>query len=99
MGVPVVTLAGNTHAGRVGTSLLGQLGLPNLVGRDVSEYTDIAAALAGPGAAERRMQWRTALRGVMRASPLCAPELFVPKLEAAFAAMAATRRREIAASA
>ncbi len=46
MGVPVVTLEGNTHAGRVGVSLLGHAGIPELVARSPAEYVRIATALA-----------------------------------------------------
>jgi predicted O-linked N-acetylglucosamine transferase (SPINDLY family) len=47
MGVPVVTLAGRTHAGRVGMSLLGAAGLGDLVARDAGEYVRIAAGTGG----------------------------------------------------
>ncbi|MEI6560438.1 MAG: tetratricopeptide repeat protein, partial [Rhodospirillaceae bacterium] len=46
MGVPVVTLLGDRHAGRVGASLLGRLGLDELIGRDRDHYQEIAVALA-----------------------------------------------------
>ena len=40
MGVPVVTLRGGRHAGRVGASLLSQIGLPNLIANSVEEYVE-----------------------------------------------------------
>ncbi|MBL8991459.1 MAG: glycosyltransferase [Phycisphaerae bacterium] len=46
MGVPVVTMAGATHAGRVGLSLLGAAGLARLAATDATGYAAIAAGLA-----------------------------------------------------
>ena len=45
-GVPVVTLAGSTTAGRVGASLLGQLGMGDWVADDQEKYVDRAVAAA-----------------------------------------------------
>ena len=47
MGVPVIALSGNTHASRVGLSLLTNLGLQELVAGTFEEYISIAAGLAG----------------------------------------------------
>ncbi len=47
MGVPVVTLEGTGHAGRVGTSLLRACGLGELVTQGVDAYVGLAVALAG----------------------------------------------------
>lgn len=44
-GVPVLTVAGNTFASRVGASLVTAAGLPELVARDAAEYRDIAIRL------------------------------------------------------
>ena len=46
MGIPVVTLRGDRHAGRVGASLLTQIGLTDLIANSVEEYLEIAVALA-----------------------------------------------------
>jgi len=46
MGVPVVTLAGETHAGRVGASLLTHAGLAELVAASMDDYARIATDLA-----------------------------------------------------
>jgi len=46
MGVPVVTLSGNLHAGRVGASLLHQCGLDDWVAQTPEEYASLALAVA-----------------------------------------------------
>jgi predicted O-linked N-acetylglucosamine transferase (SPINDLY family) len=51
MGVPVVTLAGDRHAGRVGRSLLHAAGLPEWVAHDEADYLRIATRLATDPAA------------------------------------------------
>src|SRR5258706_12958924 len=45
-GVPVVTLTGSSFAGRVGTSLLSALGLPELIADTPAAYESIALGLA-----------------------------------------------------
>jgi protein O-GlcNAc transferase len=69
MGVPVVTLAGRSHASRVGPSLLNAVGLADLVASSVPEYIEKAAALASEPARLARI--RESLRATMAASPLC----------------------------
>lgn len=69
MGVPVVTLAGDWHAARVGCSLLAAVGLPDLVAQTPEQFAAVAAALAAD--APRRAALRTGLRSTMAASPLC----------------------------
>jgi protein O-GlcNAc transferase len=85
MGVPVVTLRGDRHAGRVGASLLTQIGLTDLIASSIDEYVEIAAALVdNPG---RLDELRRALRPLMAASPLCDEGAFARKMEAAFRTM------------
>lgn len=45
-GLPVLTCTGNTFAGRVGTSLLRALDLPELITTSLAEYEEMAVALA-----------------------------------------------------
>ena len=68
MGVPVVTLAGDRHASRVGLSLLTAAGHPEWVASDWDGYAGIAQALAGD--AVRRAELRLRLRADLRAGPL-----------------------------
>jgi len=49
MGVPVVTWAGRTHAGRMGLSILAAAGLPELIGSNEEDYLKIAWWLARNG--------------------------------------------------
>jgi predicted O-linked N-acetylglucosamine transferase (SPINDLY family) len=46
MGVPMVTLAGEHHAGRVGLSLLTNIELPQLIAKEPAEYVDAAVKLS-----------------------------------------------------
>jgi protein O-GlcNAc transferase len=85
MGVPVVTLNGDRHAGRVGASLLGQVGLPDFIANSVEEYVEIALALAGnPG---RLHDLRRSLRPRLAASSLYDGYAFARKIEVAYRAM------------
>jgi protein O-GlcNAc transferase len=69
MGVPVVTLAGDRFVGRVGASLLHQVGLDDLVALDAEAYVATASALARDRT--RLATLRQALRPRLRLSPLC----------------------------
>ena len=75
MGVPVVTLRGDRHAGRVGASLLTQIGLTDLIANSVEEYVEIAAALArNPARLERPALVAAPARGgvaVVRFAGIC----------------------------
>jgi predicted O-linked N-acetylglucosamine transferase (SPINDLY family) len=85
MGVPVITLAGNSHVSRVGVSLLSTLQLENLIAHSEQEYLDIAVQLAQDR--ERITLFRETIRHWMSASPLCDSEAFAYKVEAAYRQM------------
>jgi predicted O-linked N-acetylglucosamine transferase (SPINDLY family) len=85
MGVPVVCLAGNRHAGRVGVSLLTQLGLTDLIADNLDGYVRIAVGLANDPV--RLAELRRTLRQRMSASPLCDAKRFARDMEAAFRTM------------
>lgn len=85
MGVPVVSLAGDCHAGRVGVSLLSQIGLHDLIASNAEEYVSLAVALAADSA--RISSLRSTLRERMRASSLCDAPAFARKIEAAYRRM------------
>lgn len=69
MGVPVITLAGDRHAARVGASLLTQVGLSELVAYSPLEYVQLAVKLATNQ--KQLVQWRTKLRDQLQRSVLC----------------------------
>jgi len=86
MGVPFVTLAGGTHASRVGVSLLTRMGLEPLIARTEEEYVDLAVRLAAdPGGLA---ELRAGMRARMLASPLMDGAGFTRDLEAAYLRMA-----------
>jgi predicted O-linked N-acetylglucosamine transferase (SPINDLY family) len=82
MGVPVVTLAGLTSAGRMGASILGALALQDLVAATTEEYIQIATDLGGRP--ERVKELRSGLRPQMARSPLTDGDGFARHLEAAY---------------
>jgi predicted O-linked N-acetylglucosamine transferase (SPINDLY family) len=85
MGVPVVTLAGQTHVSRVGASLLTNIGLPKLIAKSPDEYVEIAAALAGD--LVKLSSLRSGMRKRVAASPLFDGATFTANLETAYRQM------------
>ena len=85
LGVPVITLAGNTHASRVGASLLSNIGVPELIAYTRDEYIDIASSLARDGS--RLNLYRRDLRNIMKNSPLTDAVKFTANLERLFRQM------------
>jgi predicted O-linked N-acetylglucosamine transferase (SPINDLY family) len=83
-GLPVVTVAGNALAGRVGASLLTAVGLPDLVAPDVAAYEALALRLASEPQALADCKKRLEQR---HTTPLFATERYVRQLEAAYAGM------------
>jgi predicted O-linked N-acetylglucosamine transferase (SPINDLY family) len=85
MGVPVVTLIGDRHSGRVGFDLLTRIGLERFAAPDVDSYVRLAAEAAKDLAALSVL--RPNLREQMRTSPLCDERRFVREFEAALREM------------
>jgi len=85
MGVPVVTLAGQTHVARVTASQLTHLGRPEWIAYSENDYIEKCIELAAdlPGLAGTR----AAQREHMRLSPLCDAPCFTAQLEAAYREM------------
>jgi predicted O-linked N-acetylglucosamine transferase (SPINDLY family) len=82
MGVPVVTLAGDRHSGRVGASILQCVDLDELVAASVDGYIMKAVSLAREP--ERLQELRAAMRQRLQSSPLLDDRLFTGQLEKAY---------------
>lgn len=82
MGVPVITLAGDRHAGRVGASIITQLKMTELIADGPDDYIRIAVDLANNTAHLSDM--RNSLRSRMAASPLCDAKAFAKDVEEAY---------------
>ncbi len=82
MGVPVVTLAGERHAGRVGASILNRVGLAELVAESPKAYVEIALGLANR--IEELSRLRRALRERVKESPLSDASAFARTVEDAY---------------
>ncbi|APR81846.1 TPR domain protein [Minicystis rosea] len=85
MGVPVITLVGESHVSRVGLSLLTAVGLADLATRSPDEYLAVAVQLATDRA--RRLDLRRTLRDRFQASPLGSASQFTRALESAYRTM------------
>jgi len=91
MGVPVVTLAGNTHVSRVGVSLLHSVGLDDLIAENPSDYIARAVSLANQP--QRLVELREELRLMMARSPLMDAEGVTREVEAAYMTMLSEKER------
>ena len=85
MGVPVIALAGDRHAGRVGVSILHSMGLEELIAASPDEYRRLANDLARDR--DRLAAYRDTLRTRMRNAPLTDAAGFARDIEAAFRTM------------
>jgi protein O-GlcNAc transferase len=80
MGVPFVTLAGDSHAARIGRAILLALGLEDMVGGDRKDY--VARARNTVADLDRLSRLRLDLRRRLIESGLCDGTRFVRKFEA-----------------
>ena len=82
MGVPIVTLLGGRHAGRMTASVLTSLGLTDLIADSPAHYLDLATRWAADPA--RLAHLRSTLRTRMRSSRLCDGRQWTRSLEVAY---------------
>lgn len=82
MGVPVISLAGQYHAGRVGMSLLSAAGYAEWTGATEAEFIRIAGELSEDMA--RLSELRASMRDHLSASLLCNADSFMENLEAIY---------------
>jgi protein O-GlcNAc transferase len=85
MGVPVVSLAGETAVSRAGLSILSNIGLPQLVVTTPRQYIEIALGLAAD--VPRLRELRSTMRQRMQSSPLMDARQFARDVEAAYRMM------------
>ncbi len=85
MGVPVISLAGRTHASRVGVSLLTHARKSEWIAKDQDEYVALASGLAADS--ESRKQIRHTLREQLQSSPLMDETAFASSMERAYRKM------------
>ncbi|MFQ5995187.1 MAG: tetratricopeptide repeat protein [Acidiferrobacterales bacterium] len=85
MGVPVVTLAGERHAGRMAASVLSVVGLHELITSKPDEYVACAVSLAQGRAALGRL--RSELREKVKQSPLIDAHAFTRHAETVYREM------------
>lgn len=85
MGVPVVTLSGERHVGRVGVSLLSRAGFGGWIAESPEHYVQIAARLAGDP--HRLAEQRAAQRSIVARSPLTQAPRLTGELELAYREM------------
>ena len=82
MGVPVVTMPGDTIASRGSLSILSNLGLTELAAKDKSDYVALAVALACD--LPRLGEMRASLRGRLERSVLMDANRFARQAESAY---------------
>ena len=85
LGVPVITLAGDTFVGRAGVSLLSNCGLSQLIAASTEEYVALAAELAGDPA--RLAAMRKTLQQTLPGSALLDGQAFARAMEAQYRAI------------
>src|SRR5262249_29071245 len=93
LGVPVVTLAGRSHASRVSAAILRRMGLDALVAKTPAGYARIATRLAAD--LDRLGCYRATLRDRFVAAGLTDGRALAAEMEAAYAqwVAAATARQ------
>jgi predicted O-linked N-acetylglucosamine transferase (SPINDLY family) len=85
MGVPLITKAGDQFFARLGTTILGHAGLPELIAQTPDEYVDLAVNLATDRSRLRNLRHR--LRERVAATPLMDDKAFARNMEDAYRSM------------
>ncbi|HVX83355.1 MAG TPA: tetratricopeptide repeat protein [Phycisphaerae bacterium] len=85
MGLPVISLTGNTHRSRVGLDLLSAIGLPEFAASSPDHFVQTAAALAAD--LPRLRSLRASMRDRLRASPLLDCKSLAAAVESAYRTM------------
>ena len=85
MGLPVVTLKGESFASRVAASLLTTVGTPQLVADSLASYEDLAVELAKNP--DNLAEIRASLATNIKSSPLFNPDLFARNIETLYTTM------------
>jgi protein O-GlcNAc transferase len=85
MGVPVVTLRGDRHAGRMVSSVLDCLDMKDCIAGTKEEYLSVARGLSSD--VDKLDGLRATLRDRMMKSPLCDGKTFTANLEDAYRTM------------
>lgn len=81
MGVPVLSIAGDTHRARVGASLLAAAGFPAMVAHDEDHFVRVATQLASDRTALRNI--KASMRDTVRQSVLCDADGYAARFAAA----------------
>lgn len=82
MGLPVISLAGNSYCQRLGLSVMNNIGLNDLIARTPEEYIKITVKLATD--VSRLGELRATMRRRMESSPLMDAPGFARDVEAAY---------------
>jgi predicted O-linked N-acetylglucosamine transferase (SPINDLY family) len=91
MGVPVITLAGDRYASRMGASVLTGIGLPELIAHSQEEYLDVATKLALD--LDRLAIMRREMRARIQHSALCDTHRFANNFLTAMQTMQGALRK------
>ena len=84
-GVPVVALLGDRHVGRVGASILTNVGLTDFIAQDIDGYIQLAVDMASN--TNYLKDERKGLRERMLGAPLCDGRSFASDVESAYQEM------------
>ena len=82
MGVPVITLLGDRHAGRVGASILTNVNLNDFIAADIESYIKLAVEMSANKTYLANI--RKTLRKRMKEAPICNSRSFANDIENAY---------------